>query len=72
MKPIKLRVSRDEAGNLLDDLTAWASTSGIDLGLSTFSTPHTLSSTNSPVVYHVYVGESFFEQFPEWRMFIEQ
>ena len=34
MKPIKLRVPREEAGDLPDDLTAWASTSGIDPGLT--------------------------------------
>ncbi|RZF26541.1 hypothetical protein EVC45_27605 [Paraburkholderia sp. UYCP14C] len=72
MKPIILRVPRDESDDLLDDLTAWASTSGIDPGLSTFLEPGAASNTSSPVLYQVYVSESFFEQFPEWRMFIEQ
>ncbi|APA89643.1 hypothetical protein BJG93_29600 (plasmid) [Paraburkholderia sprentiae WSM5005] len=71
MKPIRLRVPSDEAADLLDDLTAWASTSGIDPGLSMFSQSGTTSNTSSPILYHVYVSESFFEQFPGWRMFIE-
>ncbi|MBC8746549.1 MULTISPECIES: hypothetical protein [Paraburkholderia] len=72
MKPIKLRVPCDEAGDLLDDLTVWASTSGIDPGLSMFGESGSGSKTSTPILYQVYVSESFFEQFPEWRMFIEQ
>ena len=72
MQPIKLRVPRDDVSNLLDDLTAWASTSGIDPGLSTFSDSGITSNASSPILYQVYVSESFFEQFPEWRTFIEQ
>ncbi|NMM03122.1 hypothetical protein HHL24_35120 [Paraburkholderia sp. RP-4-7] len=71
MKPIKLRVPREEAGDLPDDLTAWASTSGIDPGLTIVNEPGMTTNTHSPVVYLVYVSESFFDQFPEWRMYIE-
>ncbi|MCC8404475.1 hypothetical protein LJ655_21765 [Paraburkholderia sp. MMS20-SJTN17] len=72
MTPIKLRVPCDEARDLLDDLTAWASTSGIDPGLSTLGESGVPSNTGSPILYEVYVSESFFEQFPQWRTFIEQ
>ncbi|OLL27611.1 hypothetical protein BTH42_32465 [Burkholderia sp. SRS-W-2-2016] len=72
MKPIKLRVPRGEAHDLLDDLTAWASTSGIDPGLSTFGEPDMAVSTDAQILYQVYVSESFFELFPQWRTFIEQ
>jgi hypothetical protein len=72
MKPIKLRVPSEEAADLLDDLTAWASTSGVDPGLTIVNEPGMTTNTSSPVLYLVYVSESFFEQFPEWRMYIEQ
>lgn len=72
MKPITLRVPREEAADLPDDLTAWASTSGVDPGLTIVNEPGMTTNTSSPVLYLVYVSESFFEQFPEWRMYIEQ
>ncbi|NPT37588.1 hypothetical protein [Paraburkholderia xenovorans] len=70
MNPIKLRVPREEAADLPDDLTAWAAVSGVDPGLTLVNEPTTNAS--SPILYLVYVSESFFEQFPEWRMYIEQ
>ncbi|MFM0292789.1 MULTISPECIES: hypothetical protein [Paraburkholderia] len=72
MKPIKLRVPREESGDLLDDLTAWAAVSGVDPGLTIVNEPGLTTNTNSPILYLVYVSESFFDQFPEWRMYIEQ
>ncbi|MET3231358.1 UNVERIFIED_ORG: hypothetical protein ABIC54_003554 [Burkholderia sp. 1263] len=72
MKPIRLRVPWDEAGNLPDDLTAWASTSGVDPGLTIFNEPGKTTNTSSTTLYLVHVNESFFDQFPEWRMYIEQ
>jgi hypothetical protein len=71
LKPIKLRVPREESGDLHDDLNAWASTSGIDPGLTIVNEPGMTANTRSPAVYLVYVSESFFDQFPEWRMYIE-
>ena len=72
MKPIKLRVPREEAADLPDDLTAWASVSGVDPGLTVLSDPGTATDSSLPVLYQIYVSQSFFEQFPEWRMYIEQ
>lgn len=72
MKPIKLRVPREEAADLADDLTAWTVTSGIDPRLTSFHEPGVTTNLSSPVLYLVYVSESFFEQFPEWRMYVEQ
>lgn len=72
MQPIKLRVPREEAGDLPDDLTAWASVSGIDPSMTIVNEPDAATHTSSPIVYLVYVSESFFEQFPKWRMYIEQ
>lgn len=72
MEPIRLRVPREEAADLPDDLTAWAAVSGVDPGLTIVNEPGATTSADSPVLYLVYVSESFFEQFPEWRMYIEQ
>ncbi|MFM0224445.1 hypothetical protein [Paraburkholderia dipogonis] len=72
MKPIKLRVPREEAADLPDDLTAWASLSGVDPGLTVLSEPGAATDSSAPVLYQIYVSQSFFEQFPEWRMYIEQ
>jgi len=72
MKPIRLRVPRQEAGELLKDLTAWASVSGVDPGMTVSSPPEFAENSGLPILYEVYVSESFFEQFPEWRTYIEQ
>lgn len=72
MKPIKLRVPREEAPDFADDLTAWASVSGIDPCLTIFNEPGIRTNSNSPTLYLAYVSESFFEQFPEWRICIVQ
>ncbi|MFM0501855.1 hypothetical protein [Paraburkholderia caffeinilytica] len=72
MKQIRLRVPREEAADLPDDLTAWAAISGVDPGLTIANEPGITTNTSSPVLYLVYVSESFFDQFPEWRMYIEQ
>jgi hypothetical protein len=72
MKQIRLRVPREEAVDLADDLTVWTSSSGIDPGLTIANEPAIAADSGSPVLYLVHVNESFFEQFPEWRMYIEQ
>jgi hypothetical protein len=69
---IKLRVPREEAADLPDDLNAWASVSGFDPRLTIMSDPWQMTNDKSPILYQVFVNESFFEQFPEWRMYIEQ
>jgi hypothetical protein len=68
----KLRVPREEAADLSDDLTAWASVSGIDPRLTIVSEPWMTTNAKSPMLYQVFVNESFFEDFPEWRLYIEQ
>ncbi|WP_260854535.1 hypothetical protein [Paraburkholderia sp. BCC1884] len=72
MKPMRLRVPREEAPDFADDLTAWASSSGVDPRLTIANEPGMTTNLSSPILYLVYVSESFFEQFPEWRMYIEQ
>jgi hypothetical protein len=72
MKPINLRVPRKEAPDLADDLTAWANDSGVDPRPTIVGEPGATTNTSSPIRYQVYVSKSFFEQFPEWLMYIEQ
>jgi len=72
MQPTRLRVPRDEAADFADDLTAWASTNGIDPRLTLTSEPWMTTNASSPALYLVFVNESFFEQFPQWRTYIEQ
>lgn len=71
MKAINLRVPREEAVDLADDLTAWAASSGVDPGLAVVDEPGAMTSMSSSILYQVYVSASFFDQFPEWRMYIE-
>ncbi len=72
MKPIRLRVPRAEADVLRGDLTVWASVSGVDPGLTVSSPPEFAENSSLPILYEVYVSPAFFEQFPEWRTYIEQ
>ncbi|HEX3634680.1 MAG TPA: hypothetical protein VHV99_04195 [Paraburkholderia sp.] len=71
MKSIKLRVPREESADLPDDLAAWARITGIDPGIAVISEPAATTDASSPILYEVYISESFFEQFPEWRMYVE-
>jgi predicted ATP-grasp superfamily ATP-dependent carboligase len=71
MDPIKLRIPPEEAADFSDDLTAWAASTGIDPVPVIVNEPDT-TNTSAPVLYQVYLSEGFFDQFPEWRMYIEQ
>lgn len=72
MKPTRLRVPREEASDFADDLTAWASAIGVDPAPTVVGETRAPTETGSAVLYQVYVNNSFFEQFPEWRMYIQQ
>ncbi|MFM0007902.1 hypothetical protein PQR57_44095 [Paraburkholderia dipogonis] len=61
MKSIKLRVPREEAADLPDDLAAWARFTGVDPGIAVISEPVTTTDASSPILYAVYISESFFE-----------
>lgn len=71
MKPIRLRVPRDEASDFADDLTAWASAAGVDPDPRVVGEMGAPTDTSSAVLYQVYVNNSFFEQFPEWQMYTQ-
>lgn len=72
MQPTKLRIPRERAADFADDLTAWASSSGIDPRPTLTSEPWRTTNTSSPALYLVFVNEIFFEEFPEWRTYVEQ
>jgi hypothetical protein len=72
VNPIKLHMPREEVFTFSDDLTAWTSNSGIDPRVTQFHEPGMTTNMSSPVQYLIYVDESFFEQFPKWRQYIEQ
>jgi hypothetical protein len=72
MKPTRLRVPHEETSDLADDLTAWAASSGVDPGMAVVGETGGTSNVSSLILYDAYVSESFFDQFPEWRIYIEQ
>ena len=72
MYPIKLRVPSGKAANFLDDLTAWAVSSGADPRLTSGGEFWKTTNDKTPILYEAFVNESFFEQFPEWRQYVEQ
>ncbi|WCM18287.1 hypothetical protein NDK50_12485 [Paraburkholderia bryophila] len=71
VKPIRLRVPREKAADLPDNLAAWAVATGIDPGLDVTNELDASTGAEMPILYKLYVSESFFEQFPQWRMYIE-
>ncbi|WGS50866.1 hypothetical protein LFL96_05010 [Paraburkholderia sp. D15] len=71
MKPIRLRVPREDAAELADDLTAWAAGTGIDPAPTVDDAVDSTVGTDAPAVYKVYVSESFFAQFPKWLPCVE-
>ncbi|WP_168794437.1 hypothetical protein [Paraburkholderia aromaticivorans] len=72
MKPIKVRVPREEAPDFADDLTAWSSATSVDPSPMVVGDAGTAGNTSSPIRYQANVSQSFFEQVPEWRMYVEQ
>jgi hypothetical protein len=72
MIPIKLSIPRAEATHFSHDLTAWACVNGIDPRLTIVNETWKTTNNNSPFRYQMLVNESFFEQFPHFRQYIEQ
>lgn len=70
MPAIKLRISREDVFDFNDDLSAWSAAIGADPRLTIL---HQAQTTNnaSPTLYLAELGESFFEQYPRWRQFVE-
>jgi hypothetical protein len=72
MDPINLRIPRERAPDFTDDLTAWTSTTGIDPCLTIVNESSMTTNLSSATLYQVFVSEGFFEQFPEWRVYVER
>ncbi|MBT2792731.1 hypothetical protein [Paraburkholderia strydomiana] len=72
MDPIHMRLLLTQAPDFVEDLTAWANSGGMDPRLSVIAEPGATSQKNSPIAYQVHVNDSFFDQFPQWRMYIEE
>ncbi|MDR7008979.1 hypothetical protein [Paraburkholderia strydomiana] len=72
MDPLSMRLSLTLAPDFVEDLTAWANAGGIDPHLSIIGGLGGTTDKGSPILYEVHANESFFDQFPEWRIYIEQ
>ncbi|AXF18926.1 hypothetical protein [Paraburkholderia caledonica] len=72
MNPLNVRLSLTRAPDFVEDLTAWANAGGIDPHLLVIGGLGATTDQRSPILYQVHVNESFFDQFPEWRIYIEQ
>lgn len=72
MPGIHIVIPHEKVVDFHSDLTAWSAHSGRDPQLTI--SPKIGETTNiaSPVRYFVDVDESFFEDFPDWRLHIEQ
>ncbi|RQT69577.1 hypothetical protein DF029_21515 [Burkholderia cepacia] len=71
MPAIKLRIPREDAIEFNDDLSAWSAASGIDPRLAIGGEPYVTTNMSSPTLYVAELDESFFEQYPRWRQFME-
>ncbi|MFM0328155.1 hypothetical protein [Paraburkholderia strydomiana] len=72
MDPLNMRLSLIQAPDFVEDLTTWANAGGIDPHLSVIGGLGATTDKRSPILYQAHVNESFFDQFPEWRIYIEQ
>jgi hypothetical protein len=72
MSPTNLRVPSDKTALFMENLTAWASVSGIDPRLTIVNEVGKTTNTASLIHYQVFVDDSFFEHFPQWAQYIQQ
>lgn len=72
MDPINLRLSLIQAPDFVEDLTAWANAGGMEPHLAIIEGLGATADQSTPVLYQAQVNETFFDQFPDWRMYIEQ
>jgi hypothetical protein len=72
MKPVALRVPCELASNFFADLTASHSAAGVDARRSSADAGELRLSGSVTTVYVVELDDSFFERFPQWRMYVEQ
>ncbi|WP_186100338.1 hypothetical protein [Burkholderia gladioli] len=72
MVQYKLRILRSEVADLHDDVSAYAAERRVDPRLMPGVDPMQTTSTYSPVLYIAQLDESFFDEYPHWRQYIEQ
>lgn len=68
---IKLRIPRVDVIEFNDNLSAWVAESGKDPRLTILTDLPRTTNPSSPALYAANVDESFFEQYPKWRRFVE-
>lgn len=68
----KLRILRSEVADLHDDVSAYAAERRVDPHLMPGLEPYVTTNTSSPVLYVAQLDESFFDDYPHWRQYIEQ
>ncbi|MGC2944202.1 hypothetical protein [Burkholderia ambifaria] len=71
MPAIKLRISREDVFEFNDDLSAWSVASGVDPRLTLGAEPYLTTTMLSPTLYLAELDETFFDQYPRWRQFVE-
>ncbi|QVN18732.1 hypothetical protein [Burkholderia pyrrocinia] len=71
MPAIKLRIPREDVFDFRDDFTAWSASVGADPRLDPGFEPYVTTNMSSPTLYVAELDESFFEQYPQWRQFVE-
>jgi len=72
MGPTNMRLFLTQAPDFVEDLTAWANSGGMDPRLSIVGGLGATTDKSLPILYRAHVNESFSDQFPQWRMYIEQ
>lgn len=68
---MKFRIEKADVVDFNDDLTAWASESGVDPRLTIVTEPWLTTNASSPTLYSVDVDDRFLERYPRWRQFVE-
>ncbi|MBU9215440.1 hypothetical protein KTD55_15385 [Burkholderia gladioli] len=72
MVQYKLRIPNTEVADLHDDVSAYAVEHRVDPHLMPGFEPYVTTNTSSPVLYVAQLDESFFDEYPHWRQYIEQ
>ncbi|MGS0982093.1 hypothetical protein [Burkholderia glumae] len=68
----KLRIPNTEVADLHDDVSAYAAEYRVDPHLAPGFEPMRTTNTSSPLLYVAQLDESFFDEYPRWRQYIEQ
>ncbi|WP_186065225.1 hypothetical protein [Burkholderia gladioli] len=68
----KLRIPNIEIVDLRDDVSAYAAKHQVDPQLMPGVEPYMTTTGSSPVLYVAQLDESFFDEYPHWRQYIEQ